>query len=356
MGEIIDNPLVSIVVPIYNMGSKLEKCVLSLLKQTYKNIEIILVDDGSKDNSLIVCNSLSRLDNRIFVYHTENLGSGPARNNGIVHSNGKYIYFPDADDILDEKAIEILVNNAEINKSDVIVFGYKSLDINGKIVSEKKYKNKIIKGIDARNNYLDFSTNERPYTIQGAPWNKFFKTDMIKINHIEYPSLRRHQDEAFIARYITHLNNIQFIDNVLYSYFENNLGKQWDKYPVTYIDDVIGLFNDRKKNMLLWCKNDFSLHDQIYAGHIARVIKALELSFSPKFSFSKFERLLWMINSINKSEIKTIPVPKNLGKYQNFALKLIKSNKIEKLYLFLQIKVLTEKCGLLRIIKKCWEN
>lgn len=101
--------LVSIVVPIYNMGNSLEVCVNSLLKQKYPNVEILLIDDGSQDNSLEVCNDLKNRDNRIQVYHTENRGSGPARNYGIQNANGKYIYFPDADDILNEDAISILV-------------------------------------------------------------------------------------------------------------------------------------------------------------------------------------------------------------------------------------------------------
>ncbi len=352
MADNLNAPLVSIVVPIYNMGSKLESSVVSLLKQTYNNIEIVLVDDGSKDNSLEVCNSLASRDGRITVCHTENQGSGPARNHGIAHSKGKYIYFPDADDILNDKAIEILVNNAETNNSDVVVFGFQSIDLSGKVVSIKKYENKLVKGTEARNRYYDYSTNERPYTIQGAPWNKFFKMDIIRRCNVEYPRLRRHQDEAFIARYITHAEIIQFIEDVLYSYYENDLGRQWDKYPVTYIDDVIGLYNDRKNNMLSWSQDDVELHDQIYEGHIARVIKALELSFSPKFSFSKSQRKAWMTEAIKKSEIITIPEPKTLGKYQRIVLGLIKSKKYNALYSLLHIKVIIEKNGKLGYVKR----
>ena len=97
--------LVSIVVPIYNMGNTLERCVNSLLYQSYSNIEILLIDDGSTDNSLEICNELKKKDSRILVYHTENRGSGPARNTGIENANGRYIYFPDADDKLEKDSI-----------------------------------------------------------------------------------------------------------------------------------------------------------------------------------------------------------------------------------------------------------
>lgn len=346
------NPLVSIVVPIYNMGSKLESCVLSLVKQTYENIEIILIDDGSKDNSLNVCKSLVDKDNRISVYHTENQGSGPARNYGISQAKGKYIYFPDADDFLNDKAIEILVRKAEETNSDIIVFGYQSITPSGKVASVKKYENRLFKGTDARKRYLDFLLDERPYTIQGAPWNKFFKMEIVKRYNVEYPRLRRHQDEVFIARYISHVNTIQFIENILYSYLKNDLQKEWDKYPRTYIDDVIGLFNDRKENMLLWSKDDFALHDQVYAGYIARIIKSVELSFSPKFTFTKHKRIEWMRSSIKKSGITTMQEPKSLGRYQKIVLKLIKLGKMNVMYSLLHFKVYVEKNGKLGIVKR----
>ena len=85
------------------------------------------------------------------------------------------------------------------------------------------------------------------YTIQGAPWNKFFDLTVIKKFKIFYPSLRRHQDEGFIARYVDKASRITFSNEILYTYYVNNLQKQWDKYPVDYIEAVNGLFNERKK-------------------------------------------------------------------------------------------------------------
>ena len=88
----------SIVIPVYNMGAVLEKGVNILTKSNYNDYEIILVDDGSTDNSLDVCKKLQQINDKIQVIHTENQGSGPARNEGIRAAKGKYIYFPDADD------------------------------------------------------------------------------------------------------------------------------------------------------------------------------------------------------------------------------------------------------------------
>ena len=101
--------LVSIVVPVYNMGTSIKICVESLIKQSYKNIEILLVDDGSTDNSLQVCKKFEEVDKRVRVFHTENHGAGPARNYGIKNAKGRYICFPDADDLYEENAVSAIV-------------------------------------------------------------------------------------------------------------------------------------------------------------------------------------------------------------------------------------------------------
>ncbi|MGI6544887.1 MAG: glycosyltransferase family 2 protein [Fastidiosipilaceae bacterium] len=351
-----NNALVSIVVPVYNMSTKLKSCISSLLKQTYKKIEIILVDDGSKDDSYQVCLEIEASDNRVKTIHTENQGPGPARNCGIEHSIGKYLYFADADDLLDENAIAILVNTIENSGADVIVFGFNIIDTKGKIISTKSYDNIVLDGSVVRKEYADYASLERPFAIQGAPWNKFFKRELIDRYEITFPPLRRHQDEAFIARYITHVNIIQFISDILYSYFANDLRKEWDKYPATYIDAVIGLYEDRKQNMLIWCDTDHELHGRVHAGYITGVIKALELSFSPKFEFHKAERINWIKQSVEKSDILSVTETEYLGRYHKHILELIKQNSFERLYAMLWFKVCIEKHGLLRTLKRVFRR
>lgn len=235
---------VSIVVPVYNMGSKIEKCVHSLMEQTYKNIEIILVDDGSRDDSFAHCKELALEDCRIVAYHTENMGSGPARNYGISHATGRYIYFPDADDYLEPNAIDVMVNAMGVGDVDLVVFGYKNIGVSGKILKVKTYPELIQRGVNIRANYSDYMTTLSKLGIQGAPWNKFFDMNVIREHNISYPPLGRHQDEGFIASYMTHTTCVHFITDVLYTYYTNDLKKEWDKYPVTYIEAVCGLYNE----------------------------------------------------------------------------------------------------------------
>ena len=117
--------LISVIVPIYNTETYLEECISSVLKQTYRNLEIILVDDGSTDRSGILCDEFGRKDERVIVIHQKNGGLSNARNIGVSKAGGKYIYFFDSDDILAEDAIEILVSLCEEHHAEMAVTALK---------------------------------------------------------------------------------------------------------------------------------------------------------------------------------------------------------------------------------------
>lgn len=341
---------VSIVVPVYNMGDKIETCVQSLIKQTYQNIEIILVDDGSKDDSYQHCLHLAEIDSRIIALHTENRGSGPARNHGIDHATGRYIYFPDADDYLEPNAIAILVDAIKDGECDLVVFGFKNVNQNGTEISVKKYSEAVRNGEMIRKDYSSYMTTSSEYGIQGAPWNKFFALSVIKTHAIEFPSLRRHQDEGFIARYMCHSKRVHFIEDVLYTYYVNDLQKEWQKYPIDYIDSVIGLNETRKDTILSWNPDDKMTHDLISKEYICNIIKAFELSFSPKMKFDRGQRINWMKEMSNKSKIRDMASPDILGYYQRCVMRLIKSSCWSLLYNVLLCKVILQKSKLYKIL------
>lgn len=346
MLEEVHMSLVSIVVPVYNMGTKISKCVDSLLKQTYSNLEIILVDDGSKDDSLKRCKEIAERDSRVRVYHTENRGSGPARNYGIEHAKGDYVYFPDADDFIAENTISVLIKATK--GYDLVVFGYKNIDFDGNLKNVKRYPELVKTGDEIRKNYSDYMTTSSFLGIQGAPWNKFFSLDLIKANGISFPALRRHQDEGFIARYMTFVERVHFIPDVLYTYYTNDLSREWDKYPVDYIDAVIGLLQERKSNILLWNQFDTTTHDMVYREYICNFIKALELSFSPKFGFNITKRWEWMMTQ--RERIVQIDSVDKIDYYHSLAYSLLKDKSIF-LYLLLWVKVWIEKNDLKKFFR-----
>lgn len=331
--------LVSIIVPVFNMEDTIESSVNSIRNQTYKNIEIILIDDGSTDDSYSICKLMEKTDYRLKAYHTNNMGSGPARNYGIKKASGSYVYFPDADDYLDPNAIGILVEAASKGKYDLVVFGFNCANSKGEIFRTKKYKKESQNGDNIRRSYSKYMTVMSEYGIQGAPWNKFFSLSLIKENDITYPPLRRHQDEGFIAHYMCFACSVLFVSDVLYTYYVNDLKKEWQKYPVDYINAVIGLYETRKQTIMRWNPDDAITHEMIQREYICNVIKSLELSFSPKINYNKKQRKEWIDSLISKSKIEIIDTPSILQQYQSLVLRLIKGKRHILLYYTLLLKL-----------------
>lgn len=136
-------PLVTVIIPVYNVEKYLDRCVSSVTGQTYQNLEIFLIDDGSPDNCPAMCDAWARRDSRIRVIHQENTGQGIARNAGIENASGEYVYFVDADDYIAPETIEICCREAFYEKADVVVFGLIMIGRNGEITHCKRAENEI---------------------------------------------------------------------------------------------------------------------------------------------------------------------------------------------------------------------
>lgn len=331
--------LVSIIIPVYNAGNTLQRCVDSILNQTYKNIEIILVDDGSKDNSLEVCTSYSGRDPRVKTIHTENQGSGPARNTGIEASNGKWAYFPDSDDFLLPEAIEVMLKSQSINNCDLLVFGFDTYNSDNKLIRKKTCPSVAMDGDSVRSNYEHHCMMHDPLCIQGAPWNKFFSMDVIKKNKVTYPALRRHQDECFISRYVAHTKRVAFIPDVLYYYYANDASAVKRKYPIDYVDCVKGVYDIKSKLYYSWNPNNIKVKEVVSDEFICNFIWALELSFNPKFSFTVKERFSWMKNQIKDVNFRELNYGLvNKRPYQNTVVNLLRADRMKLAYALLWLK------------------
>ena len=169
--------LISIIVPIYNMELYLSKCIESIIKQSYDNIEILLVNDGSSDKSIEICKKYEKNDSRVRVINQKNCGVSSARNKGIDCSFGKYITFVDPDDYIEENMIERMYNVIEEKKADVVICGNKNIDENGKITNaDIKNKELDMSGIDGLKGLLA----EDIYNC--VSWGKLYKKSVFSNN------------------------------------------------------------------------------------------------------------------------------------------------------------------------------
>ena len=168
--SIQDNPLVTVVVPIYNVEKYLDACIESVVGQTYRNLEVILVDDGATDSCPKKCDAWAARDGRIKVVHKRNQGLGMARNSGLEAASGKYICFFDSDDYVDADAVECLVEHAEHTGADVVVSGIRQVLDDGTVLNEcvPRCPKESYEGMEVQSEFLPFLVALDPRT--GEDW------------------------------------------------------------------------------------------------------------------------------------------------------------------------------------------
>lgn len=219
--------LISIIVPVYNVEKYLEECIVSLVNQTYKNIEIIIVNDGSTDSSSELCEKLAKYDNRIKVIHKKNAGLGLARNTGLEYVKGKYVTFIDSDDFADIDLVEKLYNGIVSDNADTCIGGFKRVNDDGNILYEEVYEsityseNQVVENLLLR---MLGSSPKKSDAIRMSVWNVLFSVEIIKNNNLEFCSERKYisEDLIFDIDYYQHSNKVSVINSSAYNYRVNN--------------------------------------------------------------------------------------------------------------------------------------
>lgn len=204
--------LLSVVVAAYNVEDYIQKCIDSLIKQTYSNIEILIVNDGSTDNTLNILIENEKKYSNLKVLDKVNGGLSSARNYGLKVSKGKYIAFVDGDDYLEEEAYEQALNQLKIEKSELCIFSFSKVysKKEKKIrLNEKLYKNNFSKKI--------FSKSEEASIVA---WNKIFLNKIIKENNILFENKAFFEDTGFIFRYLYFIKKISVVNKPLYNYIQ----------------------------------------------------------------------------------------------------------------------------------------
>ncbi len=219
--------LVSVVVPVYNAEDKIQYTIESILSQSYTKFELILVDDGSTDNSGIICDDISRINNKVKVIHQKNAGPSAARNSGISASRGDYITFVDADDSVDQDWLSLLIDAAGSSKADLIVTGYKGVEI---LNGHKSYRhirrpNSSLKLISGHKVVLETTFTLIDDSLFNPLWNKLYKADIIRKHNLKLSTkYDLGEDFLFNIHYIEKCKSIYILDATPYNYLLNLSG------------------------------------------------------------------------------------------------------------------------------------
>ena len=275
------NELISVIVPIYNISKYLPKCIDSIINQSYKNLEIILVDDGSTDGSENICDTYQLKDNRIVVIHKENSGLSSARNSGIEVASGRLISFVDGDDYIEKTFIEDLKNNMDINKSDISVCNYFNVKNNIKTLYIDKNEEFWVQGKDKFNN---IENNYRVMTIYS--WNKLYKKSLFE--RTRYANGLVYEDAHIICDLLDTANKVSYTFKPLYNYVyrQNSISntfnlKSFDK--VEAFNRIINAFEKKGYHDLTIKEKNRKISLIIYL-----LAKMKEYNFYDKDTYEKY--------------------------------------------------------------------
>ena len=202
-------PLVSIIVPVYNVERYIDKCINSILEQTYPHIELLLIDDGSPDKSGAICDRYAQKDNRVRVFHKQNAGVSAARNTGINQAKGEFITFVDSDDWLEPQCIGECLNIINKNKLDFLQFSSKRVNDKGDILFLKTGETPIL-------NASQYIEADQIYIAAGC---SIYRTSIINATNLKFDEdLKLGEDQLFIYHYISKCQSCMRIKDTFYNY------------------------------------------------------------------------------------------------------------------------------------------
>lgn len=265
--------MISIIVPVYKVENYLRKCVESIQAQTYSDLEIILVDDGSPDKCSQICDDLARTDKRIRVIHKENGGLSSARNVGLDKATGEYVTFVDSDDTINPQMIEYLFDAISANNADISMCGCKTITDDGKQLAIDSFAD----GYIYKNKEL---INSIVLPLKTASWNKLFKRSVINGNRFPHGKIHG-EDLVFLLDIIDQSTKLVTVQYIGYNYFKRGNSITTSSFNNRAFDEV-------------WCKDK-----------AAKILNQKFPSFEKSACLWRFRARMNLIRTISKNGIRT---------------------------------------------------
>ena len=296
-------PKVSVIVPIYNVEKYLEKCINSLLSQTLEDIQIILVNDGSKDNSGNIAREYEKNNkNRIIYVEKENGGLSDARNHGLKYATGDFIAFLDSDDYIEKNAYEEMYNKAIEENADYVECDF-IWEFPNKIRVDKQYPYKNKKEM------LSF--------VRVVAWNKLIKRQLITDNNLEFPKGLRYEDVEFAYKLIPFINKFAYVDKPFIHYVQRegsiaNVQNERTAEIFTVLDNVIEFYKENNIYEEYRDELEYNYARYLLCSSLKRMCKIKDKTIREKLLTESWERL--NLNFPNWKEnviLKTVNIGKN---------------------------------------------
>lgn len=282
-------PRISVIIPVYNAEKFLRHCLDTLLAQTFKDFEVILIDDGSRDRSSNICDAYAYKDTRVHVYHKENGGVSAARQKGLELASGAYIIHVDADDWVAPSYLEVLYEEAVRTNADITICDYIEV-----YPDKKVYKVQKPTSTSADDFVLDLCTK-----LHGSCWNKLIKASVIRENKIDFPDgINLREDKLFNLHVALCSSTISYAPKALYYYFCSHLGGlassqgslETSMKSYIYGNNLFAHFLSNKSNSaLLTAQRRFKyptiayllIYEQDYVSHVSQEISSLSFTYIP---------------------------------------------------------------------------
>ena len=310
---------ISIIIPIYNAEKYLVECISSIIYQKYQNIELLLINDGSSDNSEIICQNYVNKDKRVKLINKKNGGVSSARNVGISNSTGTIILFVDSDDQLKNGALQTIADS--IDNNDILCYGYKE-------IYKKNSNNILLKENNLNNKDLFLKSVYLDKAVGGYLWNKCFRADIIKKNKILFDTnLHFCEDLVFVVEYLKYCKKVHYLNKLLYMY-------RMRKSSVTY-----NFFNKKNVSLLNSYKrlindtNDVEVSNNLRYNYLLNYYKLKKL-ISKDFLIDKDiinnEKSILKNANLSIKELLTF----YLIKHFNLLYRFFRNEKNKKLNLF----------------------
>lgn len=331
-------PKVSIIVPIYNCEKYLDEAIQSLLEQSIRECEFILVNDGSTDNSLNIANEYVKLDSRIKIINQVNQGVSVARNTGIEAAQGKYIGFIDGDDWIEVDMYKTLYDIANKNDLDLVISDFEQ-ELDGKKIINKLdiTVNSIVNKEDIINNILpQFLQHENLNTV----CNKLFKREVIQRFNIRFPKgVALGEDGFFNINYFSNAESLMYINYCGYHYREVEGSATRNIFEKDYFNRALEVYNEEIPSIYYMYFKDEYLKELKSIKFISNVISYTHIYFKPKDNISFTQRYKYVKKMISNESVNNVIkrywsiLYSDKSKYEKLLIRLIKNKLTVGIYI-----------------------